>query len=617
MCPFAGCVFGQVGKKRVGLGKRCVVAGYGSEQHRRAAMSEAPPQSPRSQASAAIVTPSPPAPAGGGDVVGTAAAARLLEARLRRLEGYLGFRPLTAAEAEMLLQAPVAPAGGLARPPAAASEGLEMEIGEYWLARIGVVALIVGLGFLVAYPFPALPAAVPSAIGFGAGGLCYWLGRRWRQPLPEMSRLLFWGSLFLVYFATLRLHFFSRTPLVESRALAVGLLAACIAGQYVVAARRASEFTAAIVTLLAFVTAFASNSVPAALALVVGVAAVAVWFVRVHGWHAHYLLALAGSFLCHLLMLLNNPLAGHPVRAIAEPQYNLGLLAAYATVFASAGFLPGVQEQPPWLRALRPMVIGGGALFFALFNSWLFHRNQAPWVELGAAVGLFGLAVAGWRHHQSRFGTSFYACAAFVALSVCLVRAFPAPQCYNWLAWQALLVAVAAVWFRSKILVVANLVIFAGIYLVYLSASADSGPVNLSFAAVALLTARVLNWQKERLDLRTELMRNLYLGAAAVAIPYGLYHTVPPAWVSSSWLAAAGLYFGVSILLRNRKYRWMAIGTVFATVGYVFVVDLARLAPAYRIVSFLVLGVALLVISVFYTRHRQKEAAPPPAGDGR
>jgi uncharacterized membrane protein len=121
------------------------------------------------------------------------------------------------------------------------------------------------------------------------------------------------------------------------------------------------------------------------------------------------------------------------------------------------------------------------------------------------------------------------------------------------------------------------------------------------------LTARLLNWQNERLELRTALMRNFYLGAATVAVPYGLYHTVPPGWVSTSWLLAAGVYFGVSIWLKNAKYRWMAMGTVFATVVYVFVFDLSRLAPAYRIVSFLVLGVVLLVISLFYGRRRRQE----------
>jgi uncharacterized membrane protein len=105
-------------------------------------------------------------------------------------------------------------------------------------------------------------------------------------------------------------------------------------------------------------------------------------------------------------------------------------------------------------------------------------------------------------------------------------------------------------------------------------------------------------------------MRNLYLGAACVVIPYGLFHTVPSAWVSTSWLGVSIAYLVVSAVLHNRKYRVMGIGTILATVIYVFVVDLARLEPAYRIISFLVLGVVLLGVSVAYTKRRR--SAPEP-----
>ena len=67
------------------------------------------------------------------------------------------------------------------------------------------------------------------------------------------------------------------------------------------------------------------------------------------------------------------------------------------------------------------------------------------------------------------------------------------------------------------------------------------------------------------------------------------------------------LYFVASAVLSNVKYRLMGISTIMATIVYVFVVDLARLEAAYRIVSFLVLGVVLLGVSVAYARQRRRE----------
>jgi len=130
--------------------------------------------------------------------------------------------------------------------------------------------------------------------------------------------------------------------------------------------------------------------------------------------------------------------------------------------------------------------------------------------------------------------------------------------------------------------------------------------VDLSYAGVALLSARVMNWQQQRLTLKTEVMRNVYLASAFVIIPYGLYHGVPRNYVSLSWLGAALFYFGMSLALKNRKYRWMAIWTMFLTVIHVFVIDLARLNPAYRMVSFLALGLTLLAVSWAYARYRKQ-----------
>lgn len=552
-------------------------------------------------------TPRPDPEPPGADAPRDEAATRLLEARLVRLEKYLGFRPLTLADADIILSGEAAP-GPAPTAAGATDEGLEMEIGEFWLARIGVVALIVGLGFLVAYPFPALPAAVPSLIGFLALGGLWWASHRWQKSLPEISRLMFWGALFLGYFATVRLHFFSAAPLVGSAAASLGLLVAVVVAEYWIALRRSCQVTASLVTVLGFVTAIASDSLGLGLAMATLMVGFAVWLLWKRGWLGHYALAGLLAFALHLMFLIGNPLAGHPVRAITEPQGNLLFLAVYALLLAAPVFFAGAQGKSTWLRVLRPLLLSGGVMLVALVNITLFHRQAASWVELGVAAGFLGVAMAAWWHQSSRYATAIFACAGYVTLSLFLIRYFPSPGFYGWLAWQSLLVAGTAVWFRSKIIVVANVFIFALIYAVYLLFEHASGPVNLSFAAVALLTARVLNWQSDRLELRTELMRNFYLGAATVAVPYGLYHTVPPGWVSTSWLLAAGVYFGLSVWLRNRKYRWMAMGTVLATIAYVFVVDLSRLAPAYRILSFLVLGVALLAISIFYGRSRKAKS---------
>jgi hypothetical protein len=227
--------------------------------------------------------------------------------------------------------------------------------------------------------------------------------------------------------------------------------------------------------------------------------------------------------------------------------------------------------------------------------------------HLGASVILLLLSILYWLRERSRFATFVYAMLGYMALSVAIVAAFPGPDYFVWLACQSILVISTAVWFRSRFIIGTNFVIYIMLFVAYLFLAGTVSLISIIFGLVALLSARILNWRKDRLELKTDMMRNAYLASAFFIIPYALYHTLPAAYVSISWVAVALFYFVMSVLLRNnRKYRWMALLTLCLTIGYVFVVDIRNLEPAYRILSFLVLGIALFWISVLYARKRTR-----------
>jgi uncharacterized membrane protein len=59
--------------------------------------------------------------------------------------------------------------------------------------------------------------------------------------------------------------------------------------------------------------------------------------------------------------------------------------------------------------------------------------------------------------------------------------------------------------------------------------------------------------------------------------------------------------------------RYGALALLGLTVLKVFLVDLSAVRTAYRILSFLILGVVLLLVSFAYQKARGSEAASPPA----
>jgi hypothetical protein len=133
--------------------------------------------------------------------------------------------------------------------------------------------------------------------------------------------------------------------------------------------------------------------------------------------------------------------------------------------------------------------------------------------------------------------------------------------------------------------------------------------VSLGFGVVALFSARIMNWQKHRLELKTELMRNSYLATAFFILPYTLYHLVPGGYVILAWVSISIVYYIASLLLKNNKYRWMAVLTILLTVVYIFIIGIINLEGVLRITSFLVLGIILILLSLIYTRIKSKHAS--------
>jgi hypothetical protein len=266
------------------------------------------------------------------------------------------------------------------------------------------------------------------------------------------------------------------------------------------------------------------------------------------------------------------------------------------------------ESFPVILNTVLTALFGYG--LFGLSTLVAPEVNIPAWHVAASAVFL-ALSVAFWVREHSVYATFVYAIIGYGALSVAIVAQFPQPDFFVWLCWQSLIVVSTAVWFRSRFIIVANFIIYLLVFIAYLVTAGTVGSVSVSFGIVALLSARILNWKRDRLELKTEVMRNAYLGGALLFLPFALYNSVPPQFVSVSWLILASFYYVASRLLKSRKYRWMALLTTVLTILYLFIVDLTTVDPVVRIVSFLVVGIALLTISMIYSRKKQRLASQP------
>lgn len=522
-----------------------------------------------------------------------------LEARIERLEAYFNLGP--AGEAPEIELPP--PSSAKAEE---SEDRLELQIGENWLAKTGIVVLAAGIAFLLALPYKNLPPILPGILGYCLAAGIFALSHYWRKSFSLISRYLHGGGMALMYFATLRLYFFSAEKAVTKRSLEIVLLMIIVFANFYISGRRKSIYLAGLSLAMGYTTAIVSDQAYFLFAAAALMSALVVYFKLKYGWQRLLIFGIVLTYFTHFLWFLNNPFLGKNLQFVSSPETNLLFVLLYVLIFAAGNFVRDKSLPESNMVIITTFLnCAGGYSLFLLISVIKFQEHIAMYHLLAALVFL-GLAIAYWSREKSKFSTFFYAMTGYSALSVAIIARFSEPESLVWLGWQSLLVISTAVWFRSKFIIVANFIIYLLIFLVYLILAKTVTPISLSFGVVALMSARILNWQKDRLELKTELMRNAYLAAAFFMFPYTLYHIVPAGYVSLSWLGVGIIYYILSRVLNNRKYRWMALFTLLLTVGHVLLIDATRLDPALRVISFLVVGAALVVISIFYSRSRLK-----------
>jgi hypothetical protein len=522
---------------------------------------------------------------------------RSLENRIARIESRLEIESAEVPEPE-------------SSPNVAAEDNdeLELELGQNWFAKAGIVGLALGIAFLLTLPYNGFPSFLPSLLGYCIVGVMFFFSHYWKESFQQVSRYLLGGGLLLLYFTTLRLFYFTPDPALTNKNVELALLLLVVAANLLVAFRRQSIYLAGFNLTLGFLTALIGGQplfVFTVLTFLSAIISYLTWKFQSYGFLSF---GVTLTYLTHLLWSANNPFFSGEIQFGLATEMHMGFVLMYAALFAATTTLR--KERG---RESSGVIINSALNAFAGFGVFSLSTIAGPGIHIVvwqscASIVFLSLAIIFWIREKSVYSTFAYAMIGYAALSAAIVAQFPMPDFFVWLCWQSLLVVSTAVWFRSRFIVVANFVIYLIIFIAFLISAKTVSSVSVSFGIVALLSARVLNWQRDKLALRTELMRNAYLASALLFLPYALYNSVPAHLVSVSWLILAALYYSASRILKSRKYRWMALLTMSLTILYLFIVDLTTVDPVVRIVSFLAVGSALLGISMIYSRKKKAVA---------
>lgn len=528
-----------------------------------------------------------------------------LAARIARIEAHLGFT-VAASPAHTAALPPAVLAPVFARRTTQRDE-FEFELGQHWFALGGVGLLTAGLAFLISMPYAGHSAVVPAGIGFCLAAGLLGVSHIFRRAFPGGPSSLRAAAMSLFGFSALRLFYFSPNPAMDADSpLTPGVLIGVAAINVAVGWRQHSPWLMALALTICSALALAAGTAPLTLASIVAVAMIALAVSQRESWPALFLVGLALAHLTYFVWSMGNPFRTGSVHFIAEPTVApLVLLGLVALLGSVPLFRPRDSEDVRTdIITFVNCALGYGA--FLVHTAAVFPTRFAV-LHLAAAVVLLTLAIAFCVRVQSRVSTFFYAMTGYAALTLAILKLSSAPNVFIWLSAQSVLVVATAIWFRSRFIIVANFFIFAAIVASYMAVTRQESGISVGFGLVAIATARILKWQQHRLELTTELMRNVYLASAFVIFPYAGYHLVPVRYVALVWIAVAGAYYGVNAAVGSRKYRWMGHGTLILATLYVIGMGVSRFEPVYRVLSFLVLGTTLLTVSILFSRARRRQ----------
>jgi hypothetical protein len=493
---------------------------------------------------------------------------------------------------------------------------IETHMGEYGMAWMGNIVLLTGILFLTQLLRINDHIMLSHALGFLSVAVIYTAARFTGQSLPLLSRLFNYNGHILLFISAMRLHVLGKSQVIESDFLGYGSVLVVLLALLYLGFRNRSQLLMVIVLIMAVILGVAANTTHLTLPILLGITAASTAGVLKNQWWTGMILSVILVYLTFLMWIMGNPIVNGSIGFIPQHQMGHIYLFIIALVYSGLALLP-VSDSNSESCLKTSIVLNGLGFSFIMALAALAFFKDTHFIYFGLiAAFCLGYAVLLKSQDKRAVIASMYAIYCFVALSITIAGIYQFPIAFFLLSVESLLVVSIALWFRSKFIVRMNTLLFAGLLITYLATPEPVPIAHFSFALVSFITARILNWKKQRLEIRTEHIRNLYLLIGTGVLLHALHLSVPDQYITLSWAMAAVLFFILSLVMRNIKYRWLAIATMVLTVFYLFLIDLSNISLGTRIIALLFISIISLGISVYYTRRlRTRDEAPQEAGE--
>lgn len=534
----------------------------------------------------------------------------------------------------------------------AQDSNLEKKIGQYWLNRIGIVAILIGVSYFLKYAFENnwIGPTGRVAIGLLTGiGLVLWSERFRAKGYRSFSfslKAVGIGTLYLSLWGALQVY-----HLIPAAAAFVAM-ALVTAATMALALTQDAELLASFALVGGFATpvllSSGQNHEVVLFSYVMLLDLAVLGMAMAKPWRRLLWGAFAGTALLYL---------GWYADYYSRDQR--GWTVLFATVFFA--IFACVPLATPHERSTRfdgPSVtltilplLNAGAFFLALYEMYERETATLTWYALGLAAVYLAIGSLFKRRFPNQDNTLLNL--LHVAIAVAFITiAIPLKLDAQWITIGWLVESAVLLWVSVKAqvnllryLAVAALMLGIGRLLfidrfhtntlvlnarfaTYLVAIAVLGGIIwfgrahaserekpfLQLAAIFLNLLALIALTLEAADYFTRQLATAYRPGFAYPTVFAQLRLEQDFSYSAIWLVYGAALMVIGFGKRSAFIRWQSLVLIAVTIMKVFLYDVSALDKGYRILSFVALGAVLLGISFVYQRDWLKLSSRPAEG---
>lgn len=493
------------------------------------------------------------------------------------------------------------------------SHNFEENLGFKWFSRIGILALVLGVAFFIKYAFDNNLISYLHRIILGvAGGLLMIIGGEIlaykKENYKEWAKRIVAGGFAITYFAVYSAYHFTnyRAATGISLSLDIILLSIVVIGGVLIAIKDDSKVFAGSAFLLGFLTAFLGNSIEN-LTLVYGLL-LSIGLLVVTLYKKWFILGIGGVFATYALYV-----------SWYDQSANMENFT-FASIFLISYFTSyAIQTLAAKEEDTHPSILAGlnSALFYSLYLM-LIEDNFAhldglfTWIM---GVGSFALYLVARFLNKTTLRFTYLALAIFFA-TVTIFLELEDQWLVLALAIEALTLGIVGTNLNIKILraasyIVATITFLAALFFMEITANQTTQAnliAKLPFIAIAYFSAIFIENKIKSLNtLKFEnLMPGIYSFFGTVITAFFIAEEFEKIWISVGWAITALLLTTLGFIIKQRSLRIQGILLFGFTILKVFAYDTSELDTLYRTISFMALGIILLLVSFGYNKYKDR-----------